>query len=1120
MTTPLTSAIDRIGHALHETWGRNRAIALPAMPGAAEALVALGAAGAPDAVTLCVCASLDALDRLHRDTATLAPFAEATVHYLPAREDAGDADLELAGYRLGTLSLLRGPRPPGRHIVVTEIRALMQAAPAPAQLAASTQVLEPGCPVALERLTLDLEAAGYSFTERVTAKGEASVRGGLLDVWPPTAPWPVRVELFGPDIDSLRTFDPSTQRTVEHIERLMLTRAGEHACIEASPDGHVRATALDYLPAACVIVQVGAGAIAAATERIYARAQSEPDHEPVVDPGVVHARFRRLHGIAIDPDGAAEWPDGFPALEVLPALCRVPFTPEQPDRMEQARQRMIEELDRQARAERRTVRVFFDTDGALQHFRSALTPARRKRFAPCTGPLSEGFQSASLALVVVTEPDLYGKRKTLTERYDPAARRRRAPRYAGERVSDLADLEHGDLIVHVEHGIGRYLGVQAITFNDQPQEVIAIDYADDQKLYVPMGHSHLLSRYVGVAGQAVRLHQLGGKRWNREKQAAESAVMDLAASLLDVQAARNLLAGFAFPVDTPWQGEFENAFPFQETIDQTRVIAEVKQDMEATRPMDRLVCGDAGYGKTEVAMRAAFKAVAAGRQVAVLVPTTVLAQQHYRTFTERMSGYPVRIEVISRLVTAARRRDIMTDTRAGTVDIVIGTHALLHPAMRFAALGLVIIDEEQRFGVKHKERLKQMKQLVDVLTLSATPIPRTLYLSLTGTRDMSLLRTPPRERMAVETIVAKDDDDTIRRAIRRELERGGQVFFLYNRVRTIARMELRLRELVPEATIAVAHGQMPAAELTAVMRRFIDGHADILLCTTIIESGMDIPRANTILIDRADRFGLADLYQLRGRVGRSSHKAYAYMLLPVHGYIDADARARIAAIRKFSNLGAGFNLAMRDLELRGAGNILGAAQSGHIGAVGFGLYCRLLQRAIAQRKGEPLPRLAETELELDFLSLAPDAAGEAVTACIPFTYIEDEGERVALYRRMAETVTLADVAAVTDEIRDRFGPLPPPLNRVLQLCRIRVLAAERGITRIATREDRLALLRQGDYLTHDGRLPPITGQTPDAKLDAVEQLVTAVPPLAPDEPPSPRRSSSAAPTKPRTLRLH
>ncbi len=1125
MISPLQDAIAHIGTALRAGWQHHRRLTLPALPGSAEALVALGAAGRPAPTVLCITDSREALDRLHRDAATLAPFAEAEVLYLPAREDGTaaahrDEDTDLMGYRVQTLALLCGPPPTRRRLVVTDIRALMQPLPPPAALQASMQTLKTGDGIDLPRLTLALEAGGYTFTDRVTAKGEAALRGGLLDVWTPAAPWPVRIELFGPEVESLRYFDPETQCTVEHITSITLTYAAEWRCLENAGAAAAAGPALaDYLPADSVVLLAGGGAIDAAAEQLYRRAAAEEGHEPMAAPEVLTARLQAFRRIEIDPDDALPTPPtDFPTFEPLPPFCRVPFTPEQPDRMEQARLLITDELDRRVRQDKQRVRICFDTQGALQHFDAQLTKVRRTRFAPAVAPLSEGFLSPELNLLLVTESDLYGRRKSLTERYDPAPARRRANRFAGERISDLDELTPGELVVHVEHGIGRYLGVQEITFNNQAQEVIAVAFADDQKLYVPMGHTHLLSRYIGVSGQQVRLHSLGGKRWTHEKQAAEAAVMDLAASLLDVQAARNLLQGFAFPPDTAWQGEFENAFPFQETPDQHRVIAEVKEDMESSRPMDRLICGDAGYGKTEVAMRAAFKAVTAGRQVAVLVPTTVLAQQHYRTFTERMTGYPVRIEALSRFISPAQRRAIMQDVRRGAVDIVIGTHALLHPSLRFAELGLVIIDEEQRFGVVHKERLKQMKQLVDVLTLSATPIPRTLYLSMTGTRDMSLLRTPPRERMAVETIVRRDDDDTIRQAIRRELERGGQVFFLYNRVRTIGRMEKRLQHLVPEARIAVAHGQMPAGELAGIMQRFADGDCAVLLCTTIIESGMDIPRANTILIDRADRFGLADLYQLRGRVGRSSHKAYAYLLLPAHGYIDADARERIGAVRKFSNLSAGFNLAVRDLELRGAGNILGAAQSGHIGAVGFGLYCRLLKRAIALRKGETPPRLAETEIELEFLTLAPGAGDGDAAACIPYAYIEDESERVALYRRMAETVSMADVQAAAESCRDRFGPLPPALQRVLQLCRIRILAAERGITRIATREGRLAMMRGRDTITHDGRLPTLTGHTPDEKLAATERAVAALPPQ--QQRPSVQPSRPSRPQPPRTLRLH
>ncbi|MBC8453913.1 transcription-repair coupling factor, partial [PVC group bacterium] len=692
------------------------------------------------------------------------------------------------------------------------------------------------------------------------------------------------------------------------------------------------------------------------------------------------------------------------------------------------------------------------------------------------------FICEELSVVVAAESDLYGRRKTLSRKYMPTSSSRRvAP--VGTRVTDFTDMEPGDLVVHVEYGIGRYLGQKEILFNNQRQEVLAIEYADNAKLYVPMSQSHLLSRYVGVSRHAVRLHRLSGKRWSKEKSEAQQSILDMAAELLDVQAARDALRGHTFPKDNAWQHEFENSFPFRETPDQYTVIRAVKRDMESKRPMDRLVCGDAGYGKTEVAVRAAFKAVNNGKQAAMLVPTTVLAQQHYNTFTERMSGYPFTIHNLSRFRTSAQRTKTIEGLKEGTVDIVIGTHALLQPNISFKDLGLVIIDEEQRFGVEHKERLKKVKQLVDVLTLTATPIPRTLYMSMTGARDMSLLQTPPRERMAIETIVTKDTNETIRKAILREVNRDGQVFFLYNRVQTIQRAKERLMKIVPDVRIAVAHGQMKSSELSSIMRSFSAGEYDLLLCTTIIESGMDIPRVNTILIDRADRFGLADLYQLRGRVGRSRHKAYAYLLLPSHGFIESNARERIGAIRKHSGLGAGFNLALRDLEIRGSGNILGAAQSGHITAIGFGLYCQLLKRSIANLKGEKTTNIIETEIRLDFIRLAESGGSEKDIALIPYEYIQEEAIRIGAYRRIAEATDASELKDLKDELHDRFGPSPPSVDRLIRIAGIRLAASKRKIQIVDVKNGKVRLFCNGEHLMESGRFPELSSTSTDEKLN-------------------------------------
>jgi transcription-repair coupling factor (superfamily II helicase) len=620
--------------------------------------------------------------------------------------------------------------------------------------------------------------------------------------------------------------------------------------------------------------------------------------------------------------------------------------------------------------------------------------------------------------------------------------------------------------------------------------MLTVRYADNARLHVPTAQTHLLSRYVGSGGREPPLHRLGGRRWQSERLAAERAVVDLASSLLEIQARRSLRKGLAFDVNPPWMHAFDAAFPYRETPDQERCIEEVKRDLAAPRPMDRLVCGDAGYGKTEVAMRAAFIAVMNGKQVAVLAPTTVLAEQHYETFGERMAAFPIRIEVLSRFRSPSRRNAIITDLAEGRIDIVIGTHALVQPRVRFHDLGLVVIDEEQRFGVAHKEKLKQVRAEVDVLTLSATPIPRTLYMSMTGARDMSLLQTPPQERLAIETRIERDHDAVIRNAIHNELSRDGQVYFLHNRVMTIDLMLGRLRRIVPGARIAVAHGQQSPGELSGTMRRFESGEIDVLLCTTIIESGLDIPRANTIIVHRADRFGLADLYQLRGRVGRSVQRGFAYLLLPSHGHLDEDARQRMGALRRHGGLGGGFNLALRDLEIRGAGNMLGSEQSGHIAAVGFSLYCQLLRRTVARLQGQRPPKLVDTNLQLDFFETVPGGAFDDA-AGLPRGYIEDDPQRIHVYRRLAETSTSHEVRAIRRELTDRYGKPPPATERLLLLTEIRIVAAARDIVRVETREGVVRLfLRNGQPITlPDGKLPRLQGRSVDQHLASLMRIL-------------------------------
>jgi transcription-repair coupling factor (superfamily II helicase) len=749
------------------------------------------------------------------------------------------------------------------------------------------------------------------------------------------------------------------------------------------------------------------------------------------------------------------------------------------------------------------------------------------------GTLARGFLCDEAKLVVVTDAEIFGRYKM------QRPRRLKSPHAQATRSAldiDFTELEEGDYVVHLQHGIGRYVGLQVLPIGagtrpmegtgpnaNAGQECLVIEYAPGDptqpapKLYVPVTEAHLVSKYVGTGKARPPLNMLGGTRWAKAKAQAERAVRDVASDLLTIQAARESQPGHAFAADAPWQREFEGAFIYEETPDQVNAIVETKADMERAKPMDRLICGDVGFGKTEVGIRAAFKAVMDGKQVAVLVPTTVLAQQHYNTFGERMADYPIRLELLSRFRSRHAQERVVADLAAGAVDIVIGTHRLLQDDIAFKDLGLVVIDEEQRFGVMHKEKFKMLRQLVDVLTLSATPIPRTLYLALTGARDMSTIQTPPHDRLPVETIVTAYDERVIRDAIQREINRGGQVFFLHNRVMTIEPMAEKLRGLLPHARIVVGHGQMHSDDLEEVMTRFVNGEADVLLSTTIIESGLDIPNANTIIIDRADRFGLSDLYQLRGRVGRYKHQAYAYLLLPRHGGLLTDVRKRLSAIKQYSTLGSGFKIAMRDLEIRGAGNLLGSEQSGHITAVGFELYCQLLKQSVASLKGEKVKPRVEVQVRLDFLALSPGEEGKSEirnpstlrspatedgksevrspsleAAYIPFGYISDARQRIEIYRKLAQATDPAALRSLEQELRDRFGPVPRALGLLLQVGELKVLASERGVTAIEVKEDKLMLTRNYDYLMLGGKFPRLTSKAAGARLQEIRKLLLAL----------------------------
>lgn len=1005
-------------------------LALASLTGssAAFAAVSLALDPSPCPFVLAVTPGLPEADLLAGDVRILEQECAVHVQEFPL---ALEGDRAAAAARLKAAAVLGAY---GSHpvplVVVAPSGALLEPVPRPAAVAAATVRLMPGeTPVGgFSRLLERLLAAGYERAPEVVSPGQLAVRGGVLDVWPPDAARPVRAEFFGDELDSLRTFDPALQTSIGPLDAADVPPVCLDEC-----DGQ---TLLDVVPEGGTILWLEHNAystIARAATRPFARQIFTGDPAP---PGVPSAPF-----LTAPLPGFAEL--GMEAVR-------------NPELLDVARTRLARHL---AAATRKGERIVEDAG------------------------LSGGFETDGL--VVVTTSD-----RVFAHRHRAAASSVRE-RTQGERLTESFDIEPGEYVVHLEHGIGRFVGSTEVEVAGRRSEVFTIEYADGARLHVPVSHAHLLSRYVGVKGQAVKLHRLDGRRWTKEKAAAQRSVRDLASSLLELQARRAVVPGFVYDVDAPGVAAFEAAFPYEATPDQAAAVADVKRDMAATKPMDRLLCGDAGYGKTEVAMRAAFIAAINGRQTVLLAPTTVLAEQHYETFLARFAGTPIRIEAMSRFQSDEAKKATRARLLSGVTDIVIGTHALLSVKVQFHDLGLIIIDEEQRFGVKHKEYLKRLRATADVLTMSATPIPRTLYLSMTGARDLSLLRTPPRERVATVTKIVRDADTTVKAAIETELARGGQIFFLHNRVLTIGKVYTRLRELVPDARIEVAHGQMATTELAAKMQRFAQGDVDVLLCTTIVESGLDIPRANTILVDHAERFGLAELYQLRGRVGRSARQGHAYFLLPEDGDVDSEACERLDALKKHAGVGAGFNIALRDLEIRGAGNLLGREQSGHIAAVGFQLYCQLLQRTVARLKGEAVPDIVDVALNFDFLNYSPGTGDmDATGACLPYDYVEDDAQRMDFHRRLAETTTLPAVKKLRRELADRYGRLPKAAERLVRLAEFRVTCARFGLAAVTTVKNKAFFYRRGSQtVAFVGHLDGAS--TPEKKLARLMKTILA-----------------------------
>ncbi len=978
-----------------------------------------------------------------------------------------------------------------------------------------------------EALLAHLSAVGYAPADLVEMPGQFALRGGILDVYSPEADRPVRLELFGDEIESMRKFDPASQRSSSPTDEalvLPLTEtpareqvpaainarlsgqrlAGEKGVVEQAavtsglavfpgwelyaPVAGWEASLFDLLPGCAVFVDelsATTGELDRWWEKLGQAHERSGVGNLVKPEDLCFSPEEVTRRLATLPGGSLEH------LEIATGedILQLSFLSQPATRFHGSLPYLAEEVGRLTAAGRRVVFACANT-GEVERLADILgeysVPFRLGSRTPRSGEtyldetlyfaddgyttvvvkaaIPQGVLLPEAGLALFGSRDLFDESEAVLTR--PMQRKGRMSAF----LSDFRDLVVGDYVVHVEHGIGQYQGLREIAHGGSSGEFMVLEYAEGARLYVPLTRLDLVQKYRSAEGGKPALSRLGSGAWTRTKARVKRAMKDMADELLKLYAARKSAAGTSFSPDSEWQREFEDAFEHSETEDQAQAIADVKRDMETAVPMDRLLCGDVGYGKTEVAMRAAFKAVNDNRQVAVLAPTTVLVFQHYETFRQRLAAYPLVIEMLSRFRTPRQQKEIVRRLEEGRVDMLIGTHRLLSKDIRFRNLGLVIVDEEQRFGVRHKERLKQMKKEVDVLTMSATPIPRTLHMSLVGLRDMSVIETPPRDRIAIQTVVASYDDTLVGNAIEHELERGGQVYFVHNRVESIYEIAAHLQSLAPRARVIAGHGQMAERELENVMLRFMRHQADVLVSTTIIENGLDIPLCNTILINRADRLGLAELYQLRGRVGRSNRRAYAYLLIPAERDLTPVARRRLAALKEFSDLGAGFKLAALDLELRGAGNLLGGEQSGHVEAVGFELYTSMLERTVRELQGETEPEATETQLNL------------GLPIRIPGEYIGDENQRLRMYKRVAGVESAAQLEDVRGELEDRYGPLPAPVSNLLEYAHLRLLAGRMGVAGMERKRDAAHIQFTARSAVDAARLARLAASQPGAQL--------------------------------------
>jgi len=986
--------------------------------GSGKSLAAVQAAAALGRSVLIVAPGRIEAEAIHDDLITFA--GEENAALFPAWEvlpsDTMNPSDDIVAERMNTLQRLAAAMDAGQQMhVVVPVRSLLQRVIDRKRLQQDTLTLRVGEEFALDHLLERLIKMGYTREVMVENRGDVGVRGGIVDIFPISSELPCRIEFFGDEVDSIRQFEPETQRSIQRADSVHIMPRSEKLLLsQFAKDKQPLKLLTDYMPADTLVVFDEPMAIAEEAEKTGAQVADSPFYARWEEVAQRLAKFSRLALAQVGHDPAP----GATRLQA-PMHSMTGWAGHTEDFWEQLKKWDAAEY---------TVALLCVNSGERRRLYELLEEQgyrlgeSRFDLRVDIGRLRAGFIEPAKKLAVLSERELFGRHYV---------RRTRRRFEAGTAITQFSDLKSGDYIVHAVHGIGRYLGLRR--FEGKAGDFMALQYTGGDTLYVPVTAIDQVQKYAAGEGALPKMDKLGGATWAKKRASVKKAVKDMTEELVKLYSARESAHGHAFAPDTPWQIEFEDAFEYDETPDQARAILEVKRDMESARPMDRLLCGDVGYGKTEVALRAAFKAVMDGKQVALLAPTTVLAQQHYNTFSERLADYPIRVEQITRFRTPKQQRETVERLKSGEVDIIIGTHRLTSKDVTFKDVGLLIVDEEQRFGVVHKERLKQLRTHVDVLTLTATPIPRTLHFSLIGVRDMSVINTAPNDRLPIHTCIEAWDENLIREAIERELAREGQVFFLHNRVQTIDRVTAMVNRLVPRARVEFAHGQMHKHELEEVMARFINKELDVMVCTTIIGSGIDIPNANTIIVDRADTFGLSELYQIRGRVGRYKHRAFAYLLVPGDRALSEEAQQRLKALEDFSALGSGFRIAMRDLEIRGTGNILGAEQSGNIASVGYETYKDLIAEAVAEQRGEPVRRRNLPPFEI------------SVDAYIPDDYVPTAQQKMTLYRRIANVQTPEEVAELIAEFADRFGQPPGPLRRLLEVMRARAHAAELGV---------------------------------------------------------------------------